>query len=126
MAKANKKYKKLNSHSVEKMKKLAKKPHGKSKEPPTNGASHNQDNDAASNVKLDLDVFVREEEKTLQMENDTNMLVIEASGKKKHKKNESDDETNKVESKKKRLTRKERVKLEKVLERKEKTSRVRI
>ena len=73
--------------------------------------------------KLDLDEFKKDEEKNIQMENDTNMLVI--SGKKKSKKLNEEHETGQSEQKKKRLTRKEKVKLEKVLERKEKTSRVR-
>ena len=64
---------------------------------------------------------------TLQMENDTNMLVISASNKKNRKRhgdNDNSDSEKLVDTKKKKLTRKEKIKLEKVLERKEKSSRV--
>ena len=80
-------------------------------------------------LKLDLDELVRDEEKTIQMENDTNMLVIASSGKKKSKTshtNGDESDTGPVEPKKKRLTRKEKHKLEKVLERKDKSSKVKI
>jgi len=72
-------------------------------------------------LKLDLNELAKDEEKTIQMENDTNMLVI-TTNKKNRKRNEEPERV--VETKKKKLTRKEKIKLEKVLERKDKTSRV--
>lgn len=72
-------------------------------------------------MKLDLNELAKDEEKTIQMENDTNMLVI-TTNKKNRKRNEEPERV--VETKKKKLTRKEKIKLEKVLERKDKTSRV--
>jgi hypothetical protein len=74
-----------------------------------------------------LNELAKDEEMTLQMENDTNMLVISASNKnnrKRHGDNDNSDSEKVVETKKKKLTRKEKIKLEKVLERKEKSSRV--
>jgi hypothetical protein len=55
-----------------------------------------------------------------QMENDSNMLII--SGNKKS--NKIDDKNGQVTIKKKKLSRKERIKLEKIVERKNKSSRV--
>lgn len=64
---------------------------------------------------------LKDEDKTLATENDTNMLIT--YGKKKNAKKENDDKaSNKPE--KKKLTRKERIRLEKVVERKTKTSKV--
>lgn len=55
------------------------------------------------------------EEEEVLMENDTNMLIYE--------KRETDELT--VEPVKRKLSRKERIRLEKIVEKKEKTSRVR-
>jgi hypothetical protein len=84
-----------------------------------------EDNDnEAQNVQLDLNIdYAGEEEKTFQMENDTNMLIHTAGKNKQNNADDDSDAENKVEKKKKKLTRNEKIKLEKVLERKEKTSR---
>ena len=55
------------------------------------------------------------------MENDTNMLVYDSSNK---KANKGDHEPAPPEKTKKKLTRKERIRLEKVVERKDKSSKV--
>ena len=64
---------------------------------------------------------LKDEDKTLAAENDTNMLIT--YGKKKNDKKENDDKAS-GKPEKKKLTKKERIKLEKVIERKTKTSRV--
>ncbi len=56
-----------------------------------------------------------------QMENDSNMLII--TGKKSNKNEDKNDKNGDV-PKKKKLSRKERMKLEKIVERKNKSSRV--
>ena len=65
---------------------------------------------------------MKDEDKTLATENDTNMLIT--YGKKKTAKKENDDNKASNKPEKKKLTRKERIRLEKVVERKTKTSKV--
>ena len=65
---------------------------------------------------------MKDEDKTLATENDTNMLIT--YGKKKNAKKENDDKASSNKPEKKKLTRKERIRLEKVVERKTKTSKV--